>query len=326
MSFPYPLSNSQTALARSRSYALFSRLFLIGLSSEVIPFVRAIPQLAGTLPKAIDEDEAAADHQHLFGFNIFPHESIFLDPAGLLGGPVGEAVLHSYRRAGYDARTSSENADHIGHELSCLAFLCGAEADAWQDDQPAVAERMATLQEKFLDRHLLRWLPVLVLAIGRQNQPFYSALVDLVLDLAISHRANPDQVGADAFSLPEPPDLLADEQAGLKDIVSFLLTPTYSGIYLARDDIGRLARRQTLPRGFGGRQQMLQNLLRSAANYDTLELVLQDMSELIKGWETAYATMANDAVIHPFSKVWQARATGTLAMVTAMHTRLQSLD
>jgi TorA maturation chaperone TorD len=314
------------ALARSRSYALFGRLFLSGPSPEVLAYVRAIPELAGTLPETINEDEVAADYQHLFGFNIFPHESIFLDPAGLLGGPVSESVLHSYTRVGYNAGVSSDNADHIGHELNCLAFLCGAEADAWEDDRPDAAGRMALLQVEFLDRHLLGWLPALVLAIRQQRQPFYSALADLLLDLVISHRSDPNQGPAGAFLLLEPPDLLADEQAGLRDIVAYLLTPAYSGIYLARDDIGRLARQQTLPRGFGGRRQMLQNLLRSAANYDMLELLLQDLSELIKGWETAYGDMATDPVLKPFAGTWRTQAAGTLTMLSAMRTRLQSLE
>jgi hypothetical protein len=70
---------------------------------------------------------------------------------------------------------------------------------------------------------------------------------------------------------------------------------------------------------------MLQNLLRSAANYDTLELVLQDLSELIKGWETAYGDMAIDPVLRPFTGVWQTRASGTLIMLASMRTRLQNL-
>jgi TorA maturation chaperone TorD len=326
ISLPESQPPTHMALARSRSYALFGRLFLSGLSPEVLPIAQAIPELAATLPEAFDEDEAAADYQHLFGFNIFPHESIFLDPAGLLGGPVSEGVLNSFARAGYNAGASSDNADHIGHELNCLAFLCGAEADAWEDDRPDVARRMVVLQGEFLDQHLLVWLPALVLAIRQQKMPFYSALAALALDLAISHRADQDQGLAENILLPEPPDLLADEQAGLRDIVAFLLTPAFSGLYLARDDIGRLARQQTLPRGFGGRRLMLQNLLRSAANYDTLELVLDDMGTLIKEWERAYADMGADPALKPFAGVWLSRAAGTRTMLGAMRERLQSLE
>ena len=325
-SLPLPLSASERALARNRSYTLFGRLCLSGLSLDLLPYAQAIPELARALPDSFGEDEAAADYQHLFGFNVFPHESLFLDPTGLLGGPVGEAVLRTFTHAGYDPGTSSDNADHIGHELNYLAFLCGAEAEAWQDDRPDVASRIAMLQQEFLDQHLLRWLPALVLAIRLQNLPFFSALADLVLDLAISHLSDMEHDPADVFILPDPPDLLADEQAGLRDIVAYLLTPAYSGVYIARDDIGRLARKQTLPRGFGGRRQMLQNLLRSAANYDMVEMVLQDMVQIIKGWKTAYGEMAADPILHPYIKSWQARAASTLELVRAMHTRLQSPD
>ena len=71
---------------------------------------------------------------------------------------------------------------------------------------------------------------------------------------------------------------------------------------------------------------MLQNLLRSAANYDMLELLLQNLSELIKGWETAYSDMVtDDSVLEPFIGVWQTRANGTLLMLASMRTRLQNL-
>lgn len=70
---------------------------------------------------------------------------------------------------------------------------------------------------------------------------------------------------------------------------------------------------------------MLQNLWRSAANYDTLELVLQDMGEVIKTWHLAYCDMAEDPVLQPYGKVWMERTNGTLVMLSSMRSRIQSL-
>ena len=108
------LTPSQLALARSRTYDLLGRLALGGLTAEQLPYVEAIPELAATLPARFEADEAAADHQQIFGFNVYPHESIFLDPTGLLGGPVAETVLLDYRQAGFPEQIDSDMADHLG--------------------------------------------------------------------------------------------------------------------------------------------------------------------------------------------------------------------
>ncbi len=319
------LSAFQLALARSRAYRLFGRLFLDGLTEDLLPYVQAIPELAVELPELFDGDQAAADYQHLFGFNVFPYASIFLDPAGLLGGDITEAVFRSYRQAGFQFQESSESADHLGHELDLLAFLCGAEADAWQDALPAMIRPMADLQRDFIDGHLLPWLPPLALALRQQGQPFYVALARLTLDLVTEHRATLSPGPAADFELPEPPDLLLDDQTGLKQIVDYLLAPVYSGLYLGRDDIGRLAKRRALPRGFGNRQQMLLNLLRSAAHYDGLEDILAALRASAAAWVAAYAEMALEPALGPFAGVWQKRAAKTATMLEAMGDDLDRL-
>jgi TorA maturation chaperone TorD len=320
------LSRSQIALARGRDYRLFGRLYLMGLDEDTLSIAQAIPELAPALSQPFDSDEAAADHYHLFGFNVFPYQSIFLGVDGSLGGDSTEAVARCYQEAGFvgvvAGALESESADHIGHELGLLAFLSAAEADAWAAENPAVAEQMASRQCTFLYQHLLRWLPSLVLAVRQQAHPFYAALADLTVDLVHSHcsdyKATHHAGSRDegAGQVLAPPDLLGDENSSLQDIAQYLLTPPYSGIYLSRDDIGRLARRQDLPRGFGSRKQMLVNTLRSAATYDGLGLLLGTLHELAEGWGRSYDEMAIGPQSNPFADAWRARA-GRTAMILA---------
>lgn len=320
------LPASQKALARSRTYTLFGRIYLEGLTPELMPYVQAIPKLVETLPEIFNADEAAADHQHLFGFNIFPYQSIFLDPSGLLGGDITDTVIQSYQEAGFDVQAGSESADHIGHELHLLAYLCGLEAKAQQENGSEVLQWTIKLQHDFLDRHLLTWLPPLVQVLGRQGNPFYPALAGLTLNLVSEHRASqkPDLVVE--FQLARPPNLLEDEKTGLKEIVGYLLRPVYSGIYLSRDDIGRLARQRALPRGFGDRQQMFLNLLRSAANYGGLAAILEQLQNLAKSWAETYGEMAFDPILAPFANQWQYRASSTTNIFDEMGSRLDSLS
>ncbi len=309
------------SLARSRAYALFSRLYRAGVTPEVLPEVRALAELNDALGHAFDTEGAAADHYDLFHLNVFPYASLFLDASGRLGGAITDDARR--RQAGYDADTSAESADHVGHALGLLAFLSGAEADAWQDHHPAETERMRHLQRHFLDTSLLWWLPAFVMAVRQQNHPFYTLLGTLTLDLVIDHRL---ALGPATDStpiappLPEPPPLLDDDKTGLREIAHYLATPPWSGLYLSRADLGRLGRAERLPRGFGPRAQMLTNLLRSAATFDRLDPLLNQLAGIIQTWRSHYAALAEREVpiLETVAQTWLERLDATEEIITRM--------
>ena len=291
-------------LARSNTYGLLSQLYLHGPVPEIFSYIEAIPDLASTLAsqgndsislQSVDQDQLAADHYHIFGLNVLPYESSFLDPNNVLGGPISERVLADYWSVGFNADTTSESADHIGLELRFLDELCKAQAESGRDQSVEILSQMETIQASFLENHLLRWLPGLVQAVHQQKIAFYSSLVEITLDVVIDHYQdlagrNDHQRGAiiQDIQLPEPPNILLAENTGLKDIARYLLTPVYSGVYLSREIIEDIAKNQNLPRGFGERETMLTNLLRNAADYDQLPSVLDDFERIFNQWENFY--------------------------------------
>ncbi len=308
------------SLARSRAYALFSRLYRDGLAPEVLPAARAVPELAGAVPEPFDAEQAAADHYDLFHLNVFPYASLFLDEAGQVGGPVTDDARRWLRQAGYHAETSRESADHIGHALGLLAFISGAEADALNDSRADEAMRMQRLQRRFFDEHLLWWLPAFCYATQQHSHPFYILLAGLTLDLALDHRRGlgpPDEAAPANAPLPDPSALLDDAKTGLKDIARYLTTPAWSGLYLSRAGIGRLGRAEHLPRGFGARAQMLANLLRAAADYDRLDPLLAQLQEIVQAWQSFYKTLAERDVpgLDRMIKVWLERLSLTEWMI-----------
>ncbi len=314
---------SDVATARSRAYALFSRLYRAGVTPEVLPKVRALAELNDALGDTFDAEHAAADHYDLFHLNVFPYASLFLDASGRLGGAVTDDARRRLRQAGYDADTSAESADHVGHALGLLAFLSGAEADAWQDHHPAEAERMHRLQCHFLDASLLWWLPAFVMAVRQQNHPFYTLLGTLTLDLVIDHRlalGPATDSTPTAPPLPEPPPLLDDDKTGLREIAHYLATPPWSGLYLSRDDLGHLGRAERLPRGFGPRAQMLANLLRAAATFDRLDPLLNQVVERIQTARSHYAALAQNEVpiLETVAQAWLKRLDATEEMIARM--------
>ncbi len=312
--------------ARSRVYGLFSHLYERGLTTDVLPVVQAIPDLASLLPDPFDEDEAAADHYTLFGLEVFPYAGLFLDAEGRLGGPTTNRVQRLYAQIGFQPVLDRESADHLGHELALLAFLSEAEAEAVENTAPRETERVRQLLRQFVDGHLLEWLPAFVCAAEQQPYPFYAALSRLTLDVVLDHRAGLDDEGAEHTGhservAPAPPtDILDKAGTGLKDIAEYLATPTRSGFFLSRSDIAQLGRAERLPRGFGSRVQTLTNLLRAAVEFDRMEALLDALGKRVGVWEKFYQELHNNDLqsVRTTSQIWLERLAGTKSIIGQM--------
>ncbi len=286
------LTAVQITLARQNGYKLLSRLFLEGLTAESIPYVTQVDELTAVVPHPFNADENAAIYQNIFGFNIFPFASIFLDDSGLLGGKITAAVNQLYQQGGFYVQS---DADHIGHELNFLAHLCQAEADALADGATAVLLQIHNIQDNFIHQHLLHWLPTFAIALQRNHTKFFTAVADLTLSLVVDQgktlreivAAGDDTAVSNPHLLPIE-NILENEKTSLKAIARYLTTPTNSGIYLSRDTIAAFARKLSLPRGFGNRQQMLLNLMRTAAEYDLLPQLMTLLETETAVWQTTY--------------------------------------
>jgi len=317
---------SHLTLNRHKTYSLISRLLTHGLTERDLEAVRQIDVLARHLPAPFDPDESAADHQHIFGFNVFPYESVFLDPSGQLGGVVTSTTIRDYKQAGFEIDSAAGSPDHIGQQLAYLAFLSKAQDKAREENNQMQLELMREYQRAFLDTHILCWLPPLVLSIKNQNTPFYSSLADFTVATVVKHRMSQDRPAGAAFNLPQPPNLFDQEGTGLKEIVAYLLTSVYSGIYFSRDDIGRLAKDQSVPRGFGDRRQMMLSLIRSVAAYGDTDQVLSSIQHLANKWEEAYREMAASSEPMPAAAAWMKRASETANLIELMRSRLKDIE
>ncbi len=316
---------SDEALARSRVYHLLGKLFLYGVTGETLDYVRAVAPLAGALtrwtpepldsrtPATPDLDEAAADYQHVFGFNVFAFQSAFLDPTAQPGSVQTERVSDAYLDAGFPLVKTGESADHVGVELNFLGFLSRMEAEHTGRD----VERARQIARTFLDEHLLGWLTPLTVAIERQSHPFFDALAALTREVVCDHRRALGDPVDTSFALADAPDILDNPKTGLRDIARYLLTPVHSGLYLSRDDIRALSHAGELPAGFGARRTMLNNLLRSAADYDGMADVVAGLRALIDQMRQAHRAFADTcpAPADHISQAWLARLDKTEAMM-----------
>lgn len=312
------MDQHEIAEARHNTYRLLAALFDEGLTPSALPYVQALPELQPHVPERFDADQAGADHHQLFGMTLLPYESVFLTVEGLLGGPRSEALLRVYGRLGYRPVHHSASPDHLSTQLGLLAFLAGAEADAWADGERETAIQLRDEQRGFLEQHLLRWLPPFAAALQEADAGFYGATGELTLAFTADHL---EDLGVEEteFALPEPAAILDDPETSLRDIAGYLLTPLHSGVFLTLRDIQQIGRRARLPRGFGNREQTLVNLMRTAAQYDDWETLLAALDDLLSRWESRYARLvAAWPALAPFVHPWRRRRARSAQLLAAL--------
>ena len=305
---------------------LLGRFWLEELTAADLETVEGLSPLAETLP----DDRTglltglAVEFQRLFGFNLPPYESTFVDPSGMLMAPATERVQALYRQGGWQTPPGVRAGapDHLGLELMAWAdWLAAARETAEKIDL-----RKGELAGRLHTRHLVLWVPAFVLAFQRlKPQPFYHTLSELTLDLLLAMLPeDPIPAGEDPF--PDLPDDSVEEQRAeeavekepLRPLVKRLLLPRAAGLYLTREDIAQAGQAVGLPATLGDRYQMLTALFRAAAQYDLRPRLV---AQLIRCWAEAEAAYERLAVEYPawtvYAQAWRRRLAET-------RTRLQN--
>ena len=255
---------SQDAVAevvsRARAWTLLGELILKGVSSEVYPVVTQLPVFAALIPPETSADQLGAEHQRVFGFEVFPFESVFLGEDGKLGGRVTESVSAAYEQSGFPGRRSDVESDHLGIQCAFLGSLSAREAKVLELGG-ADLDQITAAQRQFLDGHLLAWLPAMVASVRGVGSPFWIAVVEMCLELGLEQRRGlgGERYRPERVELPSLISLLDNPDTRLKDVARFVLSPAHFGCFLGRKTIGEVAIAADGPPGFGGRFQLLES-------------------------------------------------------------------
>lgn len=301
----------ERAEAHALAFRILARLFGGGPAAVPRAELDQSLVLSDAIATYADFERLEADHQGAFGMQVFPNAGSFLAPDGLAGGPVADRIAGLAYELAVEQRTP---ADHLSTLCLQLAEGCEREARLWTIGEPLTAGAQAEQGARFLDGALLCWLPQFTLAVYRLGRPWPTALVSLLEDLCLVRREALGRYDLTPFELP-PPDLdLDDPRTDLRRIGEWLCTPARCGIFLSKRDIGRLARRFELPRGFGGRSQILINTLRAAARFDAIGAVFEALEDLIDAADRALADPSR-ARIAALVDPWRGRLDWTRAQL-----------
>jgi len=294
-------------VTRSESYSALSTIFARGPDETLRPFLADFPGFENVLEHG-STDERAAQFESLFGFNVFPIASVFLETEGMLGGSVSRQVAEQMDRAGFPCKALADPVDHLTTELAFLAYMVNysaTEADVARD---------------FIDRHVLAWLPAFVGAVRREMNPFYTKMAETALKIVYDHRSILGAASArDPIALIHRSFQLDDETSGFLEIAEFLITPAQCGFFLSRSVIAGMAGSHRLPHGFGSRKQMMATSLRSAAAYDRLESLIEELQTIIAKDKAEWQTHAAQGQAAAYwAESWNARLDATANMLETM--------
>jgi TorA maturation chaperone TorD len=307
--------------ARARVYGILAKLLVVGLDADMLAQLRA---LDGWLidDRPYDLDELAAQHHACFHLDLFPYAGVFLDRSAVAGAR-SDMVSSLFERAGFRPRLDQLTADHLGVMLGFLSFVTAASGEAHDDHELALAAQLEQLTAEFLDACMLSWLPALVTAGDSRPRTFWPNVLRETLEFAAAHRMSlrerwpdPQTPMPELHDLPDGShDLLDDPRTGLRRIAEHLLTPADSGVFLTRADIAQLGRERALPRGFGSRLLMLDNLLHSAVDYEQLGVLLADLDTLLGARDRAMVDIGIELEIETFVAPWRTALARTRALV-----------
>lgn len=167
---------SDEEIDRAELYRLLASFFMDKPEDEAIYRVREMFRMKfDDTPQEIREDFAGLFE--VSDIHLSPHESLYNYPLGETPGPWGSAtheVQAFYRSAGLTLDEESDLIpDHLGLELLFMSYL--------------VEHERVEEQKKFMEGHLLRWVPEYCKEVGKHAiTTFYREVAILLREFVVS--------------------------------------------------------------------------------------------------------------------------------------------
>jgi TorA maturation chaperone TorD len=139
-------------------------------------------------PEAELADTLGLEFTRLFigpGSHISAHESVFAEQDSGMGGLWGATtvkVKNFIETTGLDYKPEFSGVpDHVSVEFEFMQKLTESEADKWYQQDKEGAEFCKTVQRKFIEEHLLNWIPLFCdVVVTKAEMPFYRTMSELM--------------------------------------------------------------------------------------------------------------------------------------------------
>ncbi|MCA9704921.1 MAG: hypothetical protein KDK70_03615 [Myxococcales bacterium] len=112
--------------------------------------------------------------------------------------------------------------------------------------------------------------------------------------------------------------LLEHRDEVMRAVAEALGTAARCGVHLTRRDLDVVARRSGLPRGFGGRRDTLEALLRAAAEYGVMPRLIAQLDALLAARDDGYAALAQEPGLAEHVPGWRRRLAATRGLLARL--------
>ncbi len=191
---------ADNANARAQIYGLLAAIFRAEPSEALInelkapAFVEIFSNLGLTFgdefyqtPSQDLTEDLAIEYAKLFigpGPHISPHESIIAEVQGSEGGLWGKKTVEVKKfieSAGFNYEPKFTGLpDHVSAELEFMQKLAETQAGLLSEGEAERADWCQRVQKKFIDEHLVTWVPKLCDAIVEKAEiPFYAQIAEI---------------------------------------------------------------------------------------------------------------------------------------------------
>lgn len=282
---------------------LLADLFLRELEERDLAAITADPVLGRALqPPAGDEArrQLRAEFASLLLIEVPPYASIYLDVPPVIGGDTSLRWERLLASLGQPVRSLERAAspDHAG-----LYLRACAEAERRRDAAPILREALA-------------WLPQCLTAIERNAPASFYGNVAALAGQALWESARATPYSGEPLPAEEPP---APEDSGLRELSRWLTTPAFSGWFLSKRALRRMAQPFGVGVGMVDRAQALEQVFEASGLDGRTSALLATFQEELAGWAAALAAWREQLGLWAeLLAPWAARLNRTRALLDEM--------
>lgn len=299
--------------ARQTLYRLLAHLYLHPPEPSTLAMLRTVPGLGDVAPETVDVlEQLQVEYEYVFGRNAYPYESLYADHDLMLNTAAANRFAQLCQDCSFAEESPVGAPDHLGCQLGLMAYLLAIEIRALREQNLALLTWARAHQHRCLDDHLACWAPVFLGVVERvANHPLYRTVAQVTLELILNDLERSDRLalwiplderqGASDPSLSAVQDQDAsglsvhlgdDRVRDLNQIVRSLIIPDIAGVFISRHDISALGRRLRIKVPMRERRQMMRDLFDTAARFDLIPTLLDQLDELFAAefWRLAVLT------------------------------------
>jgi hypothetical protein len=253
----------------------------------------SLSRLSSIVGHEVSDDDLATEHFSLFGRDHFLWHSYYLSDDRMIGGDIAERYLLCYQKHEIEPNCS-EDPDHLAHIFAALGIAC--------ETKNAMAIREIT-------HHMIEFWPFIKRGVTEHANSENSVFLPLVLWIEELLKLTEEIIsGAPRFernlTQESAKDLKLDnEKTSLKDISIWFATPANCGINLTPSTLQLFSQVHNIPKGFGSRWQIIENLFTSLSSYKKLPEFMDFLDKEVEQTEQFFDNCTVKGC--GASKIWQ---------------------